>query len=189
MIGGMASIAARPRFCAHPWHGVPIGPGAPEECTAVIEIPEGSNVKYEMDKETGLLRVDRVLYSAVFYPANYGFLPRTLGADGDALDVLVLSQASVAPLSLMSARTLGAISLWDQGIADDKILAVATGDPEYASYRSLRDLPEHRITMLKRFFEDYKKLEGKEIRVGAMQPARAAYAMIREAMRRYRRGR
>jgi inorganic pyrophosphatase len=179
----------KPRYCAHPWHGVPIGPDAPEECTAVIEIPEGSNIKYELDKETGLLKVDRVLYSAVFYPANYGFLPRTLGADGDALDILVLSQASVAPLSLVAARTLGAISLWDQGVPDDKILAVASGDPEYASYRSLRELPDHRLTMLKRFFEDYKKLEGKEIRVGEMQSGERARALIRDAMRRYRRSR
>src|SRR6516162_10134178 len=115
----------------HPWHDVTPGENLPSVFTAVIEIPMGSSVKYELDKETGLLRVDRVLYSAVYYPANYGFIPQTLAEDDDPLDVLVLCQESVAPLTLVSARSIGLMTMVDSGKRDHKVLAVAIDDPEY----------------------------------------------------------
>src|SRR5579872_561236 len=118
----------------HPWHDVTPGDELPQEFDCVIEIPFGSSVKYELDKSSGLIRLDRVLYSAVYYPANYGFIPQTLAEDDDPLDVLVLSQASVNPLTLMQARAIGLMTMLDTGKQDHKILAVATGDPEYAAY-------------------------------------------------------
>jgi len=149
----------------HPWHDVELGPEAPRLFNAVIEIPIGSKVKYELDKATGLLRVDRVLFSAVHYPANYGFLPRTFCDDDDPLDVLVLGQVAVDPLSILRAKTIGVMQMIDQNAEDDKIIAVHADDPEYNHYRDLSELPEHKLKTLKRFFEDYKALENKETRV------------------------
>jgi inorganic pyrophosphatase len=128
---------------------------------AVIEVPMGSKVKYELDKQSGLIRVDRILFSSVHYPANYGFVPRTYAPDGDPIDILVLGQEEVAPLSLMSARPIGLMRMTDQGRSDDKIIAVHADDPEYAHYQSVRELAAHRLAELKRFFEDYKALENK----------------------------
>ena len=150
----------------HPWHDVPIGDEAPEEFSALIEIPKGSRVKYELDKDTGLLKVDRVLYSSIHYPANYGFIPRTLGDDGDPLDVLVLMQEPVQPLSLLVVRPIGMMHMVDDGENDEKIICVPLDDPEYQSYGHHNELPEHRLSELKRFFQDYKVLEGKEVNVG-----------------------
>ncbi|HBO69073.1 MAG TPA: inorganic pyrophosphatase [Deltaproteobacteria bacterium] len=121
----------------HPWHDVPIGPGAPEEVQALIEIPKGSKVKYELDKGTGLIRVDRILYSSVMYPANYGFIPQSLGDDGDPLDVLVLMQEPVSPLSIVRARPIGIMTMLDQGQKDEKILCVHLDDPEYRVYGNI----------------------------------------------------
>src|SRR5947199_5121416 len=120
---------------SHAWHDVQIGEKAPAEFMAVVEIPAGSNVKYELDKATGLLRVDRVLYSAVHYPANYGFIPQTYAEDDDPLDVLVLCQEPVAPLTLVRSRTIGLMTMLDAGKRDHKILAVAMDDPEFNSFR------------------------------------------------------
>jgi len=153
----------------------------------VVEIPMGDKVKYELHKETGLLYVDRVLYSSVVYPANYGFIPRTLGDDGDPLDVLVLMQVPVAPLSLLRVRPIGMMRMVDQGKGDEKIVCVHLDDPEYNSYRHIRELRPHRLIELKRFFEDYKKLEKKRVRVrdfAGPEPARKA---VRQAMTLYRR--
>src|SRR5213083_1697293 len=144
----------------NPWHDVELGDEAPEVFNCIIEIPVGSTVKYELDKKTGLLRVDRVLYSAVYYPANYGFLPQTLAEDDDPLDVLVLCQEAVAPLTLVSARAIGLMTMIDSGKKDHKVLAVAVDDPEYNEFREATELPEHRLNMLRRFFQDYKMLEG-----------------------------
>ena len=119
----------------HPWHDLKAGEKIPEEFDAVIEIPRGSNVKYELDKPSGLIRMDRVLYSAVYYPANYGFIPQTLAEDGDPLDVLVLCQESVVPLALIHARTVGLMTMVDSGTMDHKIIAVATEDPEFNGYQ------------------------------------------------------
>src|SRR5213592_1484514 len=169
----------------HAWHDVTPGKHLPAEFTAVIEIPAGSSVKYELDKETGLLRVDRLLYSAVFYPANYGFIPQTLAEDDDPLDVLVLCQEAVAPLTLVHARAIGLMTMIDSGKKDHKILAVATDDPEYNGFREANELPTHRLNMLRRFFQDYKTLEGKAVDVDEFQPAAASFPGIEDALARY----
>lgn len=150
----------------HPWFDVDIGPRTPREFFTLIEIPKGCHIKYEMDKASGLLRVDRVLFSAVHYPANYGFIPRSFCAgDEDPLDVLVLGQEAVAPLSLLYARAIGVMQIIDQKEEDDKIIAVHVHDPEYTHYRDISELPEHKLKELQRFFEDYKALEHKEVKV------------------------
>jgi inorganic pyrophosphatase len=149
----------------NPWHDVELGDQAPEIFNCIIEIPIGSTVKYELDKPTGLLRVDRVLFSAVHYPANYGFLPRTYCDDGDPLDVLVLGQEAVTPLCIMRAKTIGVMQMIDQNEEDDKIIAVHADDPEYRDYHDISELPEHRLKAVKRFFEDYKALELKKVKV------------------------
>jgi inorganic pyrophosphatase len=169
----------------HPWHDVTPGERLPGEFTAVIEIPMGSSVKYELDKGTGLLRLDRILYSAVYYPANYGFVPQTLAEDDDPLDVLVLCQEAVAPLTLVKARAIGLMTMIDSGKKDHKILAVAVDDPEYAGFREAADLPHHRLKMLQRFFQDYKTLEEKAVEVDQFQPAQTALPIIDEALARY----
>lgn len=169
----------------HPWHDVNPGNRAPKEFNAVIEIPLGANVKYELDKPTGLLRMDRVLYSAVYYPANYGFIPRTLSEDADPLDVLVLCQESVAPLTIVPARAIGVMTMIDSGEVDHKIIAVATADPEYNAYHEASRLPSHKLTMVRRFFQDYKKLEGKAVQVERILPAAKAYPIVRSALAAY----
>jgi len=169
----------------HPWHDVTPGERLPAEFMSVIEIPMGSSVKYELDKETGMLRVDRILYSAVYYPANYGFIPQTYAEDDDPLDVLVLCQEAVAPLTLVVARAIGLMTMIDSGKKDHKILAVAVDDPEYDGFHEAEELPPHRLTMLRRFFQDYKTLEGKAVEVDDLQPAAAALPVIDEALARY----
>lgn len=169
----------------HAWHDVTPGQHLPKEFTAVVEIPMGSSVKYELDKETGLLKLDRILYSAVYYPANYGFIPQTLAEDDDPLDVLVLCQEPVAPLTLVHARAIGLMTMIDSGKPDHKILAVATDDPEYNGFRESHELPSHRLTMLRRFFQDYKMLEGKAVEVEELQPAQATLSIIEDALTRY----
>ena len=173
----------------HPWHDVPIGDEAPEVFTALIEIPKGSRVKYELDKETGMLRVDRILYSAVYYPANYGFIPQTLAEDDDPLDVLVLCQETVVPLTLIHARTIGLMTMVDAGKKDHKIIAVAADDPEYHQINEAVEMPQHRLTMLRRFFQDYTQLEGKVVEVNEIQPAKEAFSIIEDALTRYSRQR
>src|SRR5689334_10055562 len=143
----------------HPWHDVTPGEHLPQEFNALVEIPMGSNVKYELDKETGLLRLDRILYSAVHYPANYGFIPQTYAEDDDPLDVLVLCQEPVAPLTLVRARAIGLMTMLDSGKRDHKIIAVALNDPEYNDLHEASELPSHRLALLRRFFQDYKMLE------------------------------
>jgi inorganic pyrophosphatase len=169
----------------HAWHDVTPGEHLPAEFTAVVEIPMGSSVKYELDKGTGLLRLDRILYSAVFYPANYGFIPQTLAEDDDPLDVLVLCQEPVAPLTLVAARAIGLMTMLDSGKKDHKVLAVAVHDPEYNGFREAAQLPHHRLNMLRRFFQDYKLLEGKAVEVEEMEPAARALPIIEEALARY----
>ena len=161
----------------HPWHDVEIGEDAPAEFQALVEIPKGSKVKYELDKDRGLLKVDRILYSSIHYPANYGFIPRTLGDDGDPLDVLVLMQEPVQPLSLMVVRPIGMMHMVDEGENDEKIICVPLEDPEYRSYGSYDEL--------KSFFEDYKKLEDKEVNVEDFADAEEAKAAVRHAMELY----
>ena len=155
----------------HPWHDVTPGEHLPLEFNAIVEIPMGSSVKYELDKRTGLLRMDRVLYSAVYYPANYGFIPQTFAEDDDPLDVLVLCQEPLSPLTLVNARAIGVMTMLDGGKPDHKILSVAIDDPEFNSFREASELPPHRLMMLRRFFQDYKLLEGKSVEVEEFQPS------------------
>ncbi len=159
----------------HAWHDVFPGKDVPRDFQAVIEIPLGSNVKYELDKPTGLLKVDRIIHSAVFYPANYGFIPQTYAEDNDPLDVLVLCQEPVQPLALIKARAIGVMTMVDSGASDDKIIAVATNDPEFSEY----------LEALRRFFQDYKQLEGKQVQVEDIRPAYAALTIIEQALARY----
>ena len=173
----------------HPWHDVTPGENIPHDFNTVIEIPFGSSVKYELDKESGLIKLDRILYSAVYYPANYGFIPQTLAEDHDPLDVLVLCQETVVPLTLIHARTIGIMTMIDQGEKDHKIVAVATDDPEFNSYREAAEMPPHRLTMLRRFFQDYTQLEGKVVEVNEIQPAKVAFPIIEDALTRYSRQR
>ncbi len=169
----------------HPWHDVTPGEQIPREFNAIIEIPFGSSVKYELDKTSGLIKLDRILYSAVYYPANYGFIPQTLAEDDDPLDVLVLCQETVVPLTLIHSRTIGLMTMLDGGKKDHKIIAIATEDPEFNSYQEASEMPPHRMAMLRRFFQDYKQLEGKAVEVDEMQPAAKAYPIIEDALARY----
>ena len=169
----------------HPWHDVNPGELLPREFHAVVEIPMGSSVKYELDKRTGLLRLDRILYSAVYYPANYGFIPQTYAEDDDPLDVMVLCQEALAPLTLVAARAIGLMTMIDGGKKDHKILAVAATDPEFSSFQEATQLPPHRLMMLRRFFQDYKLLEGKTVEVDEFEPAESAYPIIEESLQRY----
>lgn len=172
----------------HPWHDVTPGvPGKPlpEYFQAIIEIPKGSSLKYEIDKGSGLLRVDRVLSSAVYYPANYGFIPQTLAEDDDPMDVLVYSTEAIPPLTLCDARAVGIMSMVDQGAPDHKIIAVLAQDPIYSDFVKASDFPRHIFKMLKRFFEDYKTLEGKEVAVDEVLPAEAAHRVIEDSLQRY----
>lgn len=171
----------------HPWHEVSPGKRTPKEFDAVIEIPLGSSVKYELDKPTGLIRMDRVLYSAVYYPANYGFIPQTLSEDHDPLDVLVLCQESVVPLTIVHARAIGVMTMIDSGVRDYKIIAVATADPEYNSYHEAKELPPHKLTMVRRFFQDYKKLEHKDVRVDHIESSAKAFPIVADALEAYTR--
>ncbi len=169
----------------HPWHDVTPGEQLPNEYSSIIEIPSGSSVKYELDKDSGLIKLDRILFSAVYYPANYGFIPQTLAEDDDPLDVLVLCQETVAPLTIIHSRTIGIMTMIDAGKKDHKIIAVATEDPEYDHYREATELPPHKLTQLRRFFLDYKTLEGKSVEVDEIQPATAAFPVIEDALVRY----
>ncbi len=169
----------------HPWHDVTPGDQLPREFNTVIEIPFGSSVKYELDKVSGLIKLDRVLYSAVYYPANYGFIPQTLAEDDDPLDVLVLCQETVVPLTIIHARTIGLMTMIDVGKRDHKIIAIATEDPEFNTYREAQEMPAHRLLMLRRFFQDYKQLEGKAVEVDEIRPAAEAFPIISDALRRY----
>jgi inorganic pyrophosphatase len=169
----------------HPWHDVTPGENLPTEFLAIVEIPMGSSVKYELDKRTGLLKMDRILFSAVYYPANYGFIPQTYAEDDDPLDVLVLCQEALAPLTLVKARAIGLMTMVDGGKKDHKILAVAVEDPEFNGFHEARELPPHRLMMLRRFFQDYKQLEGKAVEVDEIQPAGSVVTVIEDALQRY----
>ena len=169
----------------HAWHDVVPGENLPGEFTTVIEIPRGSSVKYELDKQTGMLRLDRMLHSAVYYPATYGFIPQTLAEDDDPLDVLVLCQEPVDPLTLVEARAIGLMTMVDCGKRDHKILAIATKDPEFNSFTEADELPPHRLAMIRRFFQDYKMLEGKAVEVDELTSAKTAFPIILEALERY----
>lgn len=163
----------------HPWHGIEPGKNAPEIVDCIIEVPRGSRNKYELDKTTGLLRLDRVLYSAVFYPANYGFIPQTYCDDRDPLDILVLGQEPVVPMCILTARPIGVMQMVDQDEEDDKIIAVHEHDPAFSHYRDINELPRHTLFELQQFFEDYKKLEHKHVRIERFKGCEDAQEILR----------
>jgi inorganic pyrophosphatase len=171
----------------HPWHDCYVDDSVIASAfPVVIEIPKGSTNKYELDKETGLLRLDRVLYSAVYYPADYGFIPRTYCDDGDPLDVLVLGQEPVHPLTIVESRAIGVMRMRDEKGIDDKIVAVSARDPAFAGYQDKDQLPAHLLRQVRRFFEDYKALENKQVVVEDMLGHTDAIDIIRVALELYR---
>src|SRR3954466_573593 len=166
----------------HPWHGVPTGDKAPQIVNAVIEIPQGSRAKYEIDKESGLLKLDRIIYSSFYYPCNYGFIPQTYGDDKDPLDILVITTLPVQALCLMEAKVVGVMQMVDSGDADDKIIAVAAKDPGVNHYNNIEELPKHFFDELRHFFEEYKKLENKTVKVDEIGDKTVALKSIQDAI-------
>lgn len=170
----------------HPWHGVPPGDNAPRTVNAVIEIPQGSRCKYEIDKPSGLLKLDRVIFSSFYYPCNYGFIPQTYGDDKDPLDILVITSLPVVPLTLMEAKVVGVMQMIDGGDADDKIIAVAANDPGVNHYNNIEELPKHFFDELRHFFEEYKKLENKSVKVEEFGDKSMALKIIEDAIQLYK---
>ena len=172
----------------HPWHDCYVDDALVEAAfPVIIEVPNGSTNKYELDKETGLLRLDRVLYSAVHYPADYGFIPRTYCDDGDPLDALVLGQEPVYPLTIVEARAIGVMRMRDEKGIDDKIVAASVHDPAFAHFTDKAQLPQHLLRELQRFFEDYKALEHKQVVVEDLLGPAEAIEIINDALNLYRR--
>jgi inorganic pyrophosphatase len=170
----------------HPWHEVEIGNKNPEIINAIIEIPKGSRAKYEIDKASGLLKLDRVIYSSFYYPINYGFIPQSLGDDGDPLDILVLSSINIEPLCLVEAKVIGNMQMIDCGQMDDKIIAVANTDPEVNHINDIAQIPKHFLSELKHFFEQYKFLENKVVEIDEFQNTQTAYKVIEAAIDLYK---
>jgi inorganic pyrophosphatase len=171
----------------HAWHDIYVDDHLIEKAfPVVIEVPMGSKNKYELDKETGLLKLDRVLYSAVHYPANYGFIPRTFCEDGDPLDALVLGQEPVHPLTWMDARAIGVMRMRDEKGLDDKIIAVNVRDPAFSDYMDHHQLPSHLLREIRRFFEDYKTLEHKQVVVEDFMGPVDAIRIVQEGLDLYR---
>ncbi|HEX7845343.1 MAG TPA: inorganic diphosphatase [Chitinophagaceae bacterium] len=170
----------------HPWHGAHYGEKAPKIVNALVEIPQGSRSKYEVDKVTGLLKLDRVIYSSFHYPVNYGFIPQTLGHDNDPLDILVLCSQSIQSLCLVEAKVIGNMQMIDQGQTDDKIIAVASKDPSVNHYQKMDDLPQHFLLELRNFFEQYKVLENKKVEIDNFQDRDTACKIIQEAIDHYK---
>lgn len=168
------------------WHDISMGDDAPSVVRSIIEIPAGSRAKYELDKETGLMIMDRVIYSAMHYPANYGFIPQTLCDDNDPLDILVISQEKIIPNCLVKSRVIGVMHMEDGGENDDKIIAVAEGDMSVAHIHELSDLPQHTLDEIQNFFEYYKKLEKKEVNVRDFKDRETALKVIEDSITLYK---
>ena len=167
------------------WHDIPSGINPPEEVTAVIEIPAKSRNKYELDKETGLLKLDRVLYSAVHYPGDYGFIPRTLAEDGDPADILVRINEPTFPGCIIDARPIGVLRMLDKGEPDDKLLAVPCHDPFHNEFYDIADVPQHYLKEIEHFFHIYKDLEGKRVQILGWEKSDVAHRLIQESRERY----
>jgi len=170
---------------ANPWHSVSVGKEVPNVVNGIIEIPKGSRAKYELDKESGLLILDRVLYSSMYYPANYGFIPQTYCEDNDPLDILIISQIDIVPMCIVPAKVIGVMRMLDGGEADDKIIAVAAHDKSVNHINDISELPEHFISEIRNFFEDYKKLENKTVVVEEFQNAETAKHILHQAIADY----
>jgi len=170
----------------HPWHGISPGESAPRIVNAVIEIPQGSRAKYEIDKDTGLLKLDRVIYSSFYYPSNYGFIPQTYGDDKDPLDILVITSMPVQALCLMEAKVIGVMQMIDSGDADDKIIAVASNDPSVNHYNNIEELQKHFFDEMRHFFEEYKKLENKTVVVEEFGDKVKALKIVENGIKQYK---
>lgn len=170
---------------SHPWHDVPPGNEKPGFINAIIEIPKGSKAKYEIDKPSGLLKLDRVLFSAMAYPANYGFIPQSYADDKDPLDILVISQVDLVPRCLVVAKVIGVMRMVDGGAADDKILAVAAADPSVNHLNNIDQLPPHFMNELRNFFENYTRLENKKVVVADFLDRDRALEIIQESLENY----
>lgn len=170
----------------HPWHGVNPGSNAPRIVNAIIEIPQGARHKYEIDKETGLLKLDRIIYSSFHYPVNYGFIPQTLGDDKDPLDILVITSLPVQPLTLMEAKIIGVMQMIDNGDGDDKLIAVAANDPSVSHWNNIDQLPKHFFDELRHFFEEYKRLENKTVQVNEFGSKEMAKKIVTTAINFYK---
>ena len=168
------------------WHDIDPKRITPDEFIAVIEIPKGSKQKYELDKKTGLLILDRILYTSTHYPANYGFIPHTLADDGDPLDVLVLCSESLLPLSLVKVYPIGVITMNDNGKNDEKMIAIPFTDPNYNSYKTIADLPKHVFDEMQHFYSVYKQLEGKNTAVNTVRGREDAIAIIEKSLASYK---
>jgi len=169
----------------NPWHNVSTGANLPELVNGVIEIPKGTRAKYELDKASGLLKLDRVLYSSVYYPANYGFVPRTYCDDKDPLDILVISQIDIVPMCIVEAKIIGVMRMLDNGEADDKLIGVAVGDPSVSHFNDISELPQHFISEMRNFFEDYKKLEHKTVVVEEFLGKDLAIEILKDSIKLY----
>ena len=167
------------------WHDISPKRIAPEEFVCVIEIPKGSKKKYELDKESGYLMLDRILHTSTHYPANYGFIPRTYGDDKDPLDVLLLCAEAIEPMTLVRAYPIGVISMMDNGRHDEKIIAIPFNDPNYNHYTDIDQLPGHIFEEMRHFFAVYKSLEGKETAVNEVSPKGEAIRIIKDAIDSY----
>ncbi len=170
----------------NPWHKVPVGDEAPDVVNGIIEIPQNTRAKYELDKETGLLKMDRVIYSSMYYPHNYGFIPQTYCDDQDPLDILVLSKISIVPMCLVEAKVIGVMRMLDGGEMDDKIIAVANNDMSVQHFNDISELPAHYIKEMRNFFEDYKKLENKTVAVEDFQNAEIAKEILEQSIKDYK---
>lgn len=168
------------------WHDISPDRICKEDFTAVIEIPKGSKVKYELDKETGLLKLDRILYTSTHYPANYGFIPRTCASDGDPLDVLVLCTEELNPMALVRCYPIGVIIMEDQGYRDEKIIAIPFDDPTYNYFKEITELTPHQFEEMSHFFSVYKTLEGKETALIGVRKRKDALGIIQECIDSYR---
>jgi inorganic pyrophosphatase len=171
----------------NPWKDIDTSRVTPEEFIAYIEIEKGSKNKYELDKDTGLLRLDRILSTSTQYPHNYGFIPKTYAEDNDPLDVLLITSEPIVPMTLVRGRPIGMIDMIDQGLRDAKILAVCPDDPFYKDYTDIKELPDHIVQEITYFFETYKVLEGKQTRVPGLRDKEEALKVIQEAIENYRR--
>lgn len=169
----------------NPWHHVSPGNKLPDIVNGIIEIPKGTRAKYELDKDSGLLKLDRVLYTSVYYPANYGFIPQTYCDDNDPLDILILSQIDIVPLCIVPAKVIGVMRMLDNGEADDKIIAVAIGDPSVSHINDISELPQHFISEMRNFFEDYKKLEHKTVVVEEFFDRNTAIEILQDSFKLY----